>query len=249
MPDPTLRFAAGSPDRPFSTIWRLWVHGSDAYLSARAVGHLYKLSMHQSGQWISAFTSQSGAVWESGSRRHQTWTRPSEFTPGWTQGPAVLIPWVEWRGQFQPIEKPPSDTVWVPGPERDNKLVFDILFSAPNVSADEIASVSEPDRSIVGSLPLSDGETVWLRAREAIMSPEEQKGVASAEREFRDAPVSGDLTIDAWALWMPLSPGGIPLLIQFQLGPQTFQTILQSRTFPSPAPVWNDFYFKKVRPR
>jgi hypothetical protein len=62
MPDPTLRFAAGSPERPNSGVWRLWSHGSDTYLAARIAAHLFKLSMHKSGQWISAFTSQSGVV-------------------------------------------------------------------------------------------------------------------------------------------------------------------------------------------
>jgi len=46
--------------------------GSDTYLAARFTAHLFKLSMHKSGQWISAFTSQSGAVdTETGSRRHR----------------------------------------------------------------------------------------------------------------------------------------------------------------------------------
>ena len=71
MPDPTLCFAAGSPKRPNSGVWRLWTHGPDTYLAARVAAHLFKLSMHKSGQWISAFTSQSGVVVgkETGSRR------------------------------------------------------------------------------------------------------------------------------------------------------------------------------------
>ena len=43
----------------------------EPYLAARFTAHLFKLSMHKRGQWISAFTSQSGAVdTETGSRRH-----------------------------------------------------------------------------------------------------------------------------------------------------------------------------------
>lgn len=49
MPDPTVRFAAGSLDRPRSGVWRLWVHGSDAYLGARVTLGTFKLSMHESG--------------------------------------------------------------------------------------------------------------------------------------------------------------------------------------------------------
>src|SRR5215204_3325730 len=152
MPDPTLRFAAGSPKRPNSGVWRLWTHGSDTYLAARIAAHLFKLSMHKSGQWISAFTSQSGVVVdkETGSRRHRTWTRPLEFTPGWVQGPALVIPWVKWRGQFQPIGKPPPpDTLWFPGParKRKRKLVFNVLFAAATVPADALCWLPSVNRS------------------------------------------------------------------------------------------------------
>jgi hypothetical protein len=46
------------------------------------------------------------------------------------------------------------------------------------------------------------------------MSPEEQKGIASVERQFRGFQVSGDLdSIDPWALWITTSPEGFPLLV------------------------------------
>src|SRR5215218_1096111 len=195
MPDPTLCFAAGSPKRPNSGVWRLWTHGSDTYLAARIAAHLFKLSMHKSGQWISAFTSQSGVVVdkETGSRRHRTWPCPPEFTPGWVQGPALAIPWVKWRGQFHPIGKPPPpDTVWVPGSARKRKLVFNVLFAAASVPADAINLVSQPGDWIVGSLPLSTGETVWLQARQAGISSDEHKGIASVEREYQGFQVGGD---------------------------------------------------------
>lgn len=225
MPDPTLRFAAGSPERPNSGVWRLWTHGSDTYLAARVMARLFKLSMHKSGQWISAFTSESGVVGESGSRRHRTWNRPPEFTPGWVQGPAVLIPWVKWRGQFKPIgQQPPPDTVWVPGPARKRKLLFNVLFSAVTVPADGIKAVSQPGDLIVGSLPLSNGETVWLQARQAGISSDERTGLASVEREYHGFEVNGDLsTIDPWGFWITTSPQGPPLLVQSPLGRHHFR--------------------------
>jgi hypothetical protein len=225
MPDPTLRFAAGSPERPNSGTWRLWTHRSDTYLAARITAHLFKLSMHESGEWISAFTTQSGAVLDTGSRRHRTWTRPPEFAPGWVQGPAVVIPWVKWRGQFQPIGKPlPADTVWVPGPARKRKLVVSVLFSAVTVAASGINSVSQPGDWIVGSLPLANGETVWLQARQAGISLDERKGIASVEREYRGFQVDGDLRgIDPWGIWITTSPAGPPLMVQFPLGRHHFQ--------------------------
>jgi hypothetical protein len=134
--------------------------------------------MRQSGEWISAFTSQSGAVLDTGSRRPRTWARPPEFTPGWVQGPAVVVPWVKWHGQFQPIgTPPPADTVWVPGPPRKRKLVFNVLFAAASIPADGIGSVSKPGDWLVGSLPLAKGETVWLQARQAGISSDEARAL------------------------------------------------------------------------
>jgi hypothetical protein len=207
MPDPALRFAAGSSERPNSGVWRLWTRGSDTYLAVRIAVHVFKLSMHKSGQWISAFTSQSGVVDPAtGSRRHHTWTRPPEFTPGWVQGPAVVIPWVRWRGQFQPIGRPPPppDTVWVPGPARKRKLVVNLLFAAATVPAGAINSVSQPGDWIVGSLPLSHGEMVWVQARQVGISPDERKGLASVDREYGGIQVSGDLSSMDW--WGSGSP-------------------------------------------
>jgi hypothetical protein len=230
MPDPTLRFAAGSPERPNSATWRLWSHRSDTYLAARTLAHLFKFSMHESGKWIWASTSQSGIVdKETGLRHRRTWTRPPEFTPGWVQGPAVVIPWVKWRGQFQPIGKPPpADTVWVPGPARKRKLVFNILFSAATVPTNGINLVSQPGDVIVGSLPLSNGETVWLQARQAGISSDERKGIASAEREYQGFQVSGDLSkISPWGIWITTSPAGPPLWVQFPLGRHHFRSSRQ----------------------
>ena len=219
MPDPTVRFAAGTPERPRSSVWRLWTHGSDAYLGARVTLGMFKLSMHQSGAWICAFTSQSGVVDETGSRRHHTWQRPAEFSPGWTQGPAVGVPWTTWRDQLPSIEVLPPDTAWVPGPKRNKKVTFSILIQGAGDSSD-IRSVSLPgDRVLHDGLSLSNGETVWIQVRYSEMSPDENKGIAAVEREFRGFKVTGSLdSVHAWGLWITTSVNEIPLLVQLPLG-------------------------------
>ena len=44
----TLRFAVGTTQEYRSAIWRLWVERNDAYLAARTLGGLIKLSLHES---------------------------------------------------------------------------------------------------------------------------------------------------------------------------------------------------------
>jgi hypothetical protein len=84
--------------------------------------------------------------------------------------------------------------------------------------------VSQPGDWIVGSLPLSNGETVWLQARQAGISSDERKGIASVEREYQGFQVSGDLNaIDPWGVWITTSPQGPPFLAQFPLGRHHFR--------------------------
>ena len=40
------------------------MHGSEAYLAVRVMAAKLKFSMHQSGEWISAFTKESGVTLE-----------------------------------------------------------------------------------------------------------------------------------------------------------------------------------------
>lgn len=223
--DPSIRFAVGRPDNPRSAAWKLWVHGSDAYLTARTVGGLLKLSMHASGEWISAFTSESGVYLDkTGSRRHSTWHRPAEFAPGWTHGPVVDVPWVSWRDDLRPKESFPSDVVWFPEPKRNKKVMFNVLFAAGG-NDDDAAAVSQPGDRILASLSMSNGETVWLQARQAVMTPDENRGLASAEREFRGFEVGGSLKdVHAWGLWITTAAEiAIPLLVQFPLGRRHFK--------------------------
>jgi hypothetical protein len=102
--------------------------------------------------------------------------------------------------------------------------MFLVLFSTPGIAADEINSVSQPGDLIVGSLPLANGETVWVQAREAAMSPDEQDRFASIERQYMGFGASDLDSIEPWALWLTGSPElGTPLLIEFPLGRRHFQ--------------------------
>jgi hypothetical protein len=182
-----------------------------------------KLSMHESGEWISAFTKQSGVIIEqTGSRRHKTWTRPQEFTPGWTHGPAVIVPWVAWRDELVwKYEDYPDDTEWVPEPKRNKKILFNILFSAAGVTVSAAAVSRKGDRLLDRSLPLANGEAVWLQVRHAEIQPDEVKGIRSAvdpvDVNVKRQPKPGSFA--ATLVWITESPtAGVPLLVQLPLG-------------------------------
>jgi hypothetical protein len=204
-------------------VWRLWVHRSDVYLAARIMAGKLKLSLHESGEWISAFTKQSGVIIkETGSRRHKTWRRPPEFTPGWTHGPAVIVPWVAWRDELVwKYENYPDDTEWVPEPKRNKKILFNILFSAAGVKGSAAAVSRKGDRLLDRSLPLANGEAVWLQIRHAEMQPNEVKGIRSTvdpvNMNVERKPKPGSLA--ATLVWITESPeAGVPVLVQIPLG-------------------------------
>lgn len=226
MPDPTVRFAAGSAERIRSSVWRLWVHGSDVYLAARIMARTFKLSLHESGKWVSAFTEQSGVVLsETGYRRHREWQRPSEFRPGWTQGPSVMVPWVTWRDEL-PLrhEQIPADTEWVPEPKRNKKLLFNLLFSAADVT-ETASAVSRPgDRLLDRSLPLSNGELLWLQVRQTEMIPEDRAWIKSVSKEINVHHTGDVKSFSAAVIGIAeAKEQKVPMLVQFPLGRRHFR--------------------------
>jgi hypothetical protein len=71
---------------------------------------------------------------------------------------------------------------------------------------------------------LSNGETVWLQARQAGISSDERKGIASVEREYQGFQVTGDLNaIDPWGTLDHHEPAGSSALVQFPLGRHHFR--------------------------
>jgi hypothetical protein len=69
-------FAAGSPEAPASSIWKLWHHREKVYLGTRSMLGFIKLSLHSSGNWRVAWTTESGLVAptsDSGDRVEKRW--------------------------------------------------------------------------------------------------------------------------------------------------------------------------------
>jgi hypothetical protein len=219
--DQAIRFGVGTSAKPYVPVWRLWSQRSDVYLSARDIAGTLKISLHESGAWVTQFTTQSAIQIDSASRRVMRWQRPAPFADGWTQGPSVVIPWVEWAGEFDLRQKPKNlDKVqWFVAPKAGEKLCFMVLFAAKRDA--DIAEVSTAgDLHGTERLQLKNGDTVWLQARYLPLGPGEPEHLDVLEREFRVFTASGK-TAD-------ISAAGIevfrdqPLVIQFPLGLRHF---------------------------
>ena len=214
-----IRLAAGNRYRLCSPVWRFWTNKSDVYFGARMALGFYKVSLHESGQWISALTKESGSAFSSGDRRHRSWQRPGEFRPGWTQGPGLIFPFVPWP-TFELSDDVPTDVVWVSCPSPGTNVQVVVLFSSAGSDPDEIHQVSQPGDLVVGSMVLANGETVWLQARVIPMTADAARGIQSVGKEFEGFKGNPKW---AWGMWVTTDQvHGEPLIVSVPVGPHHF---------------------------
>lgn len=163
-----IRFAVGSPEAVWSGVWRLWVARNDVFLGSRDLSRWIKVSLHSSGIWRVAWTSQSGIkAPQSADRVERRWKRPDPFAEGWTQGPSVRVPHTPVKRRFSaPDYMRVVEVRWFAPPARGNELVFTVLFSEPDVPLVGWKSISRPGDDLVGRLALRNHGSVWLLKRE-----------------------------------------------------------------------------------
>jgi len=167
-----VRFAVGTPDGPRGSVWRVWTYRSDVYIAARSAASDQKVSLHASGVWRSAFTEahaqkENSLVGEGDDRVLDRWNRPAEFAPGWTRAFMVVVP----AREVVPCDVPAKsdEIVWIEPLPDGWATIFTVLFAAPGASGSDgrgfaTAEGREHHTEIVATLPLENGETVWVLA-------------------------------------------------------------------------------------
>lgn len=93
----TLRFALGSADGPRSNIWTVFgsKNTGDIYVGARDRLPMAKLSLHESGRWRRALTSQEAArqnLPDDVDRVMNRWEVPEPIADGWVHAVSIAIP-------------------------------------------------------------------------------------------------------------------------------------------------------------
>jgi hypothetical protein len=129
----TLRFAAGSPEAPSSSVWHVSVNKDDVYIgSSKDAMSLCKVSLHKSGVWTLAFTQQSGIVFD-GNRRSKRWERPPEHAAGITRGPSIVAVGTSVARRLPLIpEYRRDDIMWFHSPQPGEFTEFSFYFVAPH---------------------------------------------------------------------------------------------------------------------
>jgi hypothetical protein len=180
-----------------------------------------KISLHESGEWVTQFTTQSGIKIDGASRRVIKWQKPAPFADGWVQGPSVVVPAVEWAGELKLRQKAENlnKVKWFAAPKAGEKLCFIVLLASKR-DADVAGVLIAGDMHIPEPLELKNGGAVWVQARYIPLGPGEPEHLNVLEREFRVFSTTGQPA--------ELSAAGMevfddqPLVIQLPLGLRHF---------------------------
>lgn len=205
-----VRFAAGSPEKPMSLVWRLVVNGSDAYIGANAtLMGMFKLSLHPR-EWLAGFTKQSAVVIpEKASRHSDRWLRPAEFAPGWTRGPIIAVPHMPAElGTHALGEEPKGAIQWVPAAGPGDLLAFAMFLVSPSVDRGQWPAIQTSGDHFVGSVTKRDGESILLLARHQPMEVVYRESCEQLLRKerftYRGEP---DPTVGGSLLWVSTQAG------------------------------------------
>jgi hypothetical protein len=190
---------------------------------------LVKVSLHNSGVWVAAFTKESGVVLPelAGNRRFKQWAPPPEFAPGWIRGPGISVPRVDEKHDLPAkVGSNFRSVLWIATPPVGSAAFLMVLFAADRAA--HPAQVGHTDT--LGKLPLTDGRTVWLVASERPLGDEERSGVLQVrDRELGEGAIKvagADIApgrVSGSIIWTTTSQEGSPLLVQITHGSHNFE--------------------------
>jgi hypothetical protein len=205
-----VRFTVGEPKGSQSSVWRLWTHGNDVYISLRDLTKVKKVSLHPSGRWRNAWAEEHVAkgspfVAPGQDRATDKWERPPELAPGVTRAFDIVVPASE---VTQPQHLDPNSLngkkiMWVPPAPEGYATYFTVVFTTAAVTATTLPGW--PGRNdgteLVWRVNLPNEETVWLITYERPVDPWMQQHLAefkrsavpAARRRIEEAGYSSDI--------------------------------------------------------
>jgi hypothetical protein len=225
VPEAAIRVAVGSPNEMHSSVWRIWSHKDEMYISSSGLKYFAKLSLHSSGVWrLAELRARTGPnpydPSESDPRVMHRWDQPPHFADGWTQCLNLVIPSVFVPERFpapEDVRVRPSKVEWIRAPSVGHVTVF-VLLMAASAELDPRTVMKIGDRTIC-YFNLDSGRVAWLVLHQEEMSMSDysidQGLVGDMKITHTDDPGSG-----AFAALMSVGTdrGGVPMILEMALG-------------------------------
>lgn len=205
----TIRFAAGTFAEPRSGVWRLVVGNDDSYLGVSIFMGVFKVSLHRSGIWRSAFTERAWAGKDS-NRLHHSWQRGQPNEHGWVDGPVVLIPrLVDHLGRYTNVyERDRPETHWLPPAQEGRVLAAKVFINA--VAKDPPGL--PPDWTVVEGRTQRNGETLWISWTHVTPDNDYLETCKRFLRENRLSVVGGGPRAGGSLIWVTTTQTPVPTL-------------------------------------
>ena len=156
-----IRFAVGTRDDLYSSVWRLWANNNDLYLAARSHAMISKFSFHESGKYRFAVNSTIEREDDVSDRALYKWTRPDEFIPGWTRCFGILVPPRVTKEPFGNTFDEEKSVELVAPPAGGKKVIFNIILSHKAATPEDVINGSAHQINILGRIEMPK-EIAWL---------------------------------------------------------------------------------------
>jgi hypothetical protein len=163
-------------------------NGDEVYLAARDVMGSAKLSMHSSGRWRWAMTSQEAARQQLAAHEDRVmlrWEVPAPVAAGWIRAATLSIPSLAIRplGQ-EKIPRKGDIAFWTVEP-KPCEVWFDIFIKSPGAPELSARNVTE----LVGSIGLPGGGAIWVVGTEWEAPIATEAKIIELRRQARDIHV------------------------------------------------------------
>jgi hypothetical protein len=155
-------------------------HTLDVFVMARCMGHIWKISLHESGDWHAGFT-EAGAqrfIPQAETRHFRSWKQPAPFAPGFYRSVQIVAPDSELRAlPFGVVESKSNKIIAIPAPGAGNVALIELVF-AP--IGDWEPTVLNIDAAFhIATLARADGSTVFVVAIQQPWVKEDHPRVAA----------------------------------------------------------------------
>lgn len=161
-----IRFAVGQLGNQLSPIFKIWNSKNDVYISGKFMGGTFKISLHESGIWTVAATTESKLELRPGNRRMKAWKRPPEFKKGWTWGPHIAVPRLMTVDHLKFDEKQTKQIEWIPSPSKNMKATIGVVFASPELQLEDMKEICDKNDGYIDCyLELKNLQKVFIRVR------------------------------------------------------------------------------------